>query len=77
MESVHQRIEFLGTTDFRIKRIVIYDVVSVHTARARLQNWREVDMTDAEHGKIGDNRCGVREPKVAVQLQTIGCAWDG
>src|ERR1700733_391309 len=51
---------------------MIGDVVAVHAAWARLENWREVDVTDAELREVGRDRRRITKTKAGVQLQTIG-----
>lgn len=74
VENFHKAIEILGSANLRIERIVIDNVVSMHASGASLQARRQIAVTDAERGKIGDDRRCLREREVAVQLQAIGRA---
>ena len=72
-ESRHKAIKFFRSSDLGIQGVVIDDVVAVHAARPRLEEWRDVAMADAESGEVGnDCRC-LHESKIAIELQAIGC----
>src|ERR1700693_1453034 len=55
-ESSHQAVEVFGAADFGVQRVVVHDVVPVHAAGAGLQAWRNIAMTYAECGKVGNDR---------------------
>lgn len=74
MESGHKTVEILDASDFWIQRAVIHDVVSMHASGTSLQERRNVAVTDAKRGKVGNYLLGLIESKVAVELQAIGGA---
>ena len=73
-EGVDHRREIILRPEFRIQLVMIGDVIAVHAARPRLEDRREVDVTDAELREVRRDRRRVAETKAGVQLQTIGRA---
>jgi hypothetical protein len=53
---------------------MIGNVIAVHAAWSRLEDRREVDVTDAELREVRRDDRRVTETKAGVQLQTIGRA---
>ena len=76
MESGHKTVEVLDASDLWIQRAVIHDVISVHASGTSLQARRNVAVTDAKRGKVGNYLLGLIESKVAVELQAIGGTWE-
>src|ERR1700722_2115943 len=71
MESSYEPVEVFGASDFRVQRIVIDNVVTVHAAGTGFQQRRNIEMTDAKLGKVGHDRGSLREREVAIELQAI------
>ena len=69
----HRRIVGLGP-EFGIELIVIRDVIAVHAARPRLEDGRQIDMTDAKPRQVRRDRRGLAEPEAGAQLQPVGGA---
>src|SRR5579863_4980486 len=76
MKSSHKPVEVFGASDLGVQRVVVHDVVPVHTAGTSLQAWRNVAVTDAKCGKIGNYRRGLCEREFTIELQAIGRARD-
>ena len=72
VEFRYKAVELFRAADFGVERIVIYDVVSMHAAGASLEARRDVAVTDAEHGKIGNNFGCLLECEFLIELQAIG-----
>ena len=73
-EGPDHRREIIFRPEFRIQFVMIGDVIAVHAARPRLENRREVDVTDAELREVRRDGRRITKTKAGVQLQTIGRA---
>ena len=73
--GTHPRKAF-GTAEFGIELLMVDDVVAMRAARPRFQEWRRIEVGDAELFEIGNQRGGIVESKILRQLQTIGREWD-
>src|SRR5277367_2633782 len=58
--------------ELRIELGMVDDVVAMGAALPRLQEWRGVDMADAETFQIGDDRRGGVEIEIRRELQAVG-----
>ena len=72
VERGDKAVELLSAADLRVEGVVIHDVVSMHAAGASLQARRDIAVTDAKCGKIGNNFGRLSKPEVAIELQAIG-----
>src|SRR5271163_5299495 len=69
----HRRV-FCFRSELWIELRVVRDVVAVRAARARLEEWREIDMAHAEPREIGRDGCGLIEAEAGTQLQPVSGA---
>ena len=69
--GAHPRKAF-GTAEFGIELLVVDDVVAMRAARPRFQEWRRIEVGDAEFFEIGNERGGIVKSEILRQLQTIG-----
>ncbi len=70
----YELLEVFACTDFRVERVVIHHVVTVHAARPRAEVGRAVHVTDSERREIRNQLRRLAEREARVELQPIGCA---
>src|SRR6202012_4551204 len=56
---------------------MIYDIVAMAAALARLHEGRGIEMRDAERLQIGNDRSGSVKIEIGRELQAIGRDWNG
>jgi hypothetical protein len=54
----------------------VHDVVAVERAGAGGEDWRSVEVADAQVAQIGHQRCGVGKGEAGVELKAVGAAHE-
>src|SRR5262249_54020244 len=67
----------IRAAEFGIKRIVVYYIIAVRTARPCFEKWRSIKVTDAEFLEIGRQRGRLVEPELRRKLETVSGERDG
>jgi len=76
VEGIDKAVEVFRAADFRVQRVVVHDIVSVHTSGTSFQTRRDIAVTDAKCSKVRNDGRSLGKREIAIELQAIGGARD-
>ena len=72
VQRIHQPAQRLFTAQFRVDAGRVQHVVTVQRAGSGGEQWRGIDMADAQRGEVGHPPSGVVQGEAPVELQAQG-----